>query len=57
MIEIKCTQEEKENFIDALSDFEVDCVFVRKKCQRYDGCRDCLDERIKWTIRGNEDAE
>ena len=55
MIEIKCTQEEKENIIDALSDLEVDCIFDIVACNC--NCRHCLDERIKWTIRGNEDAE
>jgi hypothetical protein len=56
MIEIKCTQQEKENIIDELADLDAKCIFDIGFC-RHENCRDCLDERIKWTIRGNEDAE
>ena len=56
MIEIKCTQEEKENIIDELADLDAECIFGSRPCESCN-CRDCLDERIKWTIRRNEDAE
>ena len=56
MIEIKCTQQEKENIIDELASLTAICIFEIGTCE-CNNCRDCLDERIKWTIRGNEDAE
>ena len=56
MIEIKCTQEEKENLIDELANPIAECIFEFGTCES-NSCRDCLGKRIKWTIRGNEDAE
>ena len=56
MIEIKCNEREKEIIIGELSRTVVMCVFEYGTCECND-CRECLDKRIKWTIRGNEDAE
>ena len=59
MIEIKCTEEEKEilqsGFIlcpDAICD-----VLTESECSNAKDCIECVKKNIKWTIRGNEDAE
>ena len=51
MIEIKCTQQEKEKIIDALAYHNTKCIFEIGTCE-CDNCRKCLDKRIEWTIRG-----
>ena len=55
MIEIKCNEVQKETIVksllmsgDCLFTWEVDCI---------GRCAECMAENIKWTIRGNEDAE
>lgn len=55
MIEIKCNESQKATIIksllmggDCLFSWDVDCTYK---------CVECMEKNIKWTIRGNEDAE
>lgn len=49
MIEIKCTQKEKENILCALTNPDNYC-FVPADCVRGKSCEECLNEYIKWVI-------
>lgn len=49
MIEIKCTQKEKENILCALANPDNYC-FVPTDCVRGKSCEECLNEHIKWVI-------
>lgn len=53
MIEIKCTQEEKENILCALFNPDNYC-FVPAECVRGVSCDECLENNIKWVIVENE---
>lgn len=55
MIEIKCSEFQKEIIKMALLGTQV-CIIDNDNC-RSDNCYNCLEKNIKWTIRGNEDAE
>lgn len=55
MIEVACTNAEKEKIINALRVMEIPCLFPRsmKTCafdQTMD-CNKCLETKIKWTIK------
>lgn len=47
MIEIKCTQEEKETIIKR---FIPSCAIRYSYCHKYDDCMKCLNNSIKWII-------
>ena len=46
-MEIKCTEEEKENIISAFANHALSCPFT--ECGRFD-CDDCMRNNIKWII-------
>ena len=48
MIEITCTEREKEHIINSLMDYFT-CLFGCKNCE-YESCRMCLNHRIIWNI-------
>ena len=58
MIEIKCSESQKETIIKSLC-MSGDCLFSWDvECMG--GCIECIacmDKNIKWTIRGDEDEE
>ena len=51
MIEIKCTQEEKEQLINKLA--WSDNCFLPTECVIGMSCEECLDNNIKWVIAEN----
>ena len=51
MIEIKCTQEEKEIILKGLADMET--CFIGGNCRGMT-CYECLDKNIKWVITEKE---
>ena len=55
MIEIKCTEDQKEVLLKAIVPSSYCVVEELLDCPQ--DCFNCLDKNIKWTIRGNEDAE
>lgn len=58
MIEIKCTEEQREILLNSSAVLDAFCdVMPQDKCDRATSCRECPRENIMWTIRGNEDAE
>lgn len=56
MIEIKCNEWQKEFIKKALLRYMSCLIAPTIYCGERD-CWECLDKNIKWTIRGNEDAE
>lgn len=56
MIEIKCDELQRESIIDALMSSDYCVIGCNVDCAN-DSCYRCMMENIKWTIRGNEDAE
>lgn len=48
MIEIKCTQGEKEFILEALATSST-CILTGS-CNGMGGCKECLDKNIKWVI-------
>lgn len=59
-MKVSCTKKEKEGMIRAISD-SIYCPFVIEgvwglECpySRHDNCEDCLEERIEWEIKGDE---
>lgn len=55
MIEIKCTQKEKEKLICCIANPDNYCIFPMSrelidKCKTYDSCYKCVEKTIKWVI-------
>lgn len=52
MIEIKCTQAEKEVLICCLGNPDNFCFFPKsiEECRSYVSCSECLGKNIKWII-------
>lgn len=55
MIEITCTEEDKEILIKTLSISE-ECPVPHSDCAAYKGCKKCIEENIKWIIKEEEDV-
>lgn len=55
MIEIKCDESQKDDIIYALANSSRCIIGCDVECKNL--CRECMEKNIKWTIRGNEDAE
>ena len=53
MIEIKCTEEQKELIIDAIDLIDACTLFDINKCDDiyHHDCRDCIEQNIKWDIQ------
>lgn len=56
MIEIKCTEKQKDALNNAIITSYC-CPIGVDECNKYGTCFICIEKNIKWTIRGNEDAE
>jgi hypothetical protein len=54
MIEIKCTDKEKDMIVNAIARSQYCLV---DDCPPRTLCSECAEKSISWTIRGNEDAE
>ena len=50
MIEIKCSKEEKERFINTHISNDLECLFpfYEVECSEMKDCKECLEKNIKW---------
>lgn len=53
-MKITCTQEEKEWLIESLMTAETICIFADGDYNGCGECRECLNEKIEWEIKGGE---